>query len=162
MGDTAKRGAIYTLVGLTPVAILSLILFGTNNPKEGSKSALKGLVDGFTNAGPLGIVSLVFIITSFVFAYLAWKSKQEQIHFMQSVIDTGREEFRENQEFSSIQAQAYQELAATVKESSEKITDLIKGLTKAEKKIMRRVDAMALADSNVDKEKYFAQRGGED
>lgn len=159
MGDSAKKGAIYTLIGLTPVAILSVIAFGTSDPKEGGKSALKGLVQAFIDAGPLGLVAFVFIVTTFILGFLAWKSKQETIQFMEKVIETGREEIRENQEFSNTQAQAYQKLAITVEESSEKLKELIKGISKAEKKIMKRVDAMALADSNVDKGKYLSQRG---
>ncbi|HER54518.1 MAG TPA: hypothetical protein ENO13_01310 [Candidatus Bathyarchaeota archaeon] len=158
-GDTAKKGLLYLLIGLTPVTILSIVAFGTSDPKEGGKSALKGLVQAFINAGPLGLAAFIFILATFILGYLAWKSKQEQIQFMDSVIEAGKEEVRENQNFTNTQTKAYLELAETIKESNTKLHELVKALSAAEKKLTKRVDAIALSDPHVNTSKYLAQRG---
>lgn len=159
-GEKKSNKTLLVALGITPVAF-SLLLFSTTNTEQGSKSVIQAIADAFIKSGPLGIVALVFIITTFISAYLAWKAKQDQISFMQEVINTNREENKENRNFAETQTEAFKNLSVSVDDCTDQLAELIKAFSVSEKRIAKRIDTLAISDSNIDKDLYLQRRGDE-
>lgn len=154
MAEKPKTGLskiIYIVTGMSIAGIISVVLFGTSDPKKGGEEAAKGLVEAIINSGTFGIVALIALIGMAIFAYLAWTAKQEQIQFMQKLIDSSEKEDEATKETLKAQNELFKTLA-------DKLNDIPSQIGTGGKKILKRIDALALSNKDVDKESYYTKR----
>lgn len=136
-------------------------------PKEvldaGSKAA-----DTLTQT-VLGSLVVVFIITTGVALWLAWRAKQGEIATIKDLVNANADEKMAAKELAMAQVKAYEELAEAVEAQGQKISNLegaLQGtvagsamkITDSVDKLGKRIDSLANSSEGVSAEKYYSGR----
>lgn len=122
-----------------------MLAFQAQVPKEvleaGSQAA-----DTLTKS-VLGSLVVLFIITTGIAIWLAWKAKQSELDSIKQIMSAQTEDKVEAKEFALAQNKVYEDVAKAVGENS-----------KATEKLAKRIDSLARAIPGVDIQKFFAER----